>query len=121
MYMMAAVKLLSEFIEEMLEKTKGSTISLSVKQIGRWYEKKYMRAMPRKTAYRIAKVLNILLAQGALQAVGRKRVLEKDSPLWRCAKEQKTYEYMLDVVVDYKRRKAAFAANSATNGSQALH
>jgi len=117
---MAALKLIAEYVEEAVERAKGSVISLSARQIGKWYERKHMRTMPRRIAYHIARILNILHTQGALQAIGNKFVVEKESPLWRHAKERKTYEYMLDVVVDYERRKATFVANSATNGSQTL-
>jgi len=82
---------------------KGSAVSINTRQINKWYEKRFGRPMPRKIVFHIVKILRALYALGVLQKIGSKFVIERDSQLWRCAKEGQTRECIAGHVANYAK------------------
>jgi len=96
-----AIDIVTKYIEEAVNGAKGNVVSVSVKQINRWYEKRFGRPMPRRIVFRVVKVLRILYTLGALTKIGNKFVLEKSSQLWKCAKENRVRECISDYVTKF--------------------
>lgn len=101
MYKEAAVEIIAKYIADVVSGARGSIISISTKQVGKWYEKRFGRPMPRKAMFHVVKVLRALYALGALQKIGNKFVFEKGSQLWKCAKEGKTRECIAELAAKY--------------------
>jgi len=101
MYKEVAIDIIAEYIEEVVNGAKGNAISINMRQINKWYEKRFGRSMPRKAMFRIVKMLRALHALGVLLRVGNKFIVEKGSPLWECVKEGRTRECIAEYVTKF--------------------
>lgn len=98
-----ATTVLARYVEEAVSGARGSLVSISIKRINRWYEKKFGASMPRKMVLRIVKALKILHTLGVLMKIGSKFVIERGSQLWRCAKEGRARECINVYMTEYAR------------------
>jgi len=98
-----AISIIAEYVEEVVNGARGGAVSISTRQINKWYEKRFGRPMPRKAMFHVVKVLRALYALGALQKIGNKFVFEKGSQLWKCAKEGKTRECIVELAAKYTK------------------
>jgi len=98
-----AIDIIAKYVEEAINGTRGNVTSISVKQINKWYKKRFGRPMSRKIAYRIAKLLRVLHALGILQKIGSKFIVERDSQLWKCVKEGRTRECISEYATKFAK------------------
>jgi len=103
MYKEVAIDIVARYVEEAVNGAKGNIVSVSVRQIGKWYERKFGRLMPRRTVFYIVRILRVLYALGVLQKIGNKFVFGKDSQMWKCVKEGRTRECITEHVANYTK------------------
>jgi len=92
-----AIEVLAKYLEDAVSGAKGSAVSVSVRQVSQWYERRtYGGDLPRSAKYYIGRILKALHGHGYLEEVEKKFVLHRGSELWKWAASGRARDYLTE-------------------------
>jgi len=111
-----AVLLISAYIEESVKNARGTAVSISIKQLKRWYSQKNYRGLSNRDKCAISTLLKRLHELGLVDKIAGKYVIKRGSKLWRVAEMEKTRYYMELILTEEGQPAETSKFTSTTDG-----